>query len=483
MKSPTATVALLVLLVLLAVDPTAARGAGATTAAVAEWTKLCRKADAGQLQAWYDRHLNKSLTDRLPNALRAQHDAELCAATGGLVPRQSHSAALDATSVMLVGRSLPLWMRLSYSQSGAVFTQFELDLAWPDESALPRDLGDAALSHDIAQWIAQLGARGLFSGIVVVARGPEPIAVATAGYADRAKRTPFDQSSQFTLGSLGKLFTATAVGELVDQGKLSLEDPVGRYFPQYPDAAIRERATVAMLLSHTAGLGDFLRRRPPVMMSEGVRRADEYLPLFERDALQFPPGTGWSYSNAGFALAGAIIEKVSGESYPDFLRHNVFATAGMTDSDPNNLAARLPRLVAPYTRMTPQGPVAEWHEAEHDIGSPAGGAVSTAADLVKFADALGTGRLVSATMLRAMATPHGTTPWNTGYGYAMEIADVYGQPVVGHGGGFPGVSTHLHLVLGTRYAIVVLANQDPPADAYAGNRIVALVAEKAKTGQ
>jgi CubicO group peptidase (beta-lactamase class C family) len=326
-----------------------------------------------------------------------------------------------------------------------------------------QNLDDAAVKLAVSSRVAALGATGEFSGIVIAARGTAHLAVVTAGYADRARKVPFTPATRFTVGSLGKMFTAAAIGQLVDRGTVSFEDVVGRFFPDYPNATVRSRVTVGMLLSHTGGLGDFLARRTPAMMTAGVQRAAEFMPLYAGDEPAFAPGTKWAYSNAGLALAGAIVEKASGESYPEYLRAHVFRLAGMTDSDPNNIPRADPRVVVPYTKEADRGQIASWPEAPRDIGSPAGGAISTADDLVRFADALRGGRLVSRDTFQKMVAPHGTTPRGSRYGYAMEIATESGRTIVGHGGGFPGVSTHLYIVLDSPYTVVALANQDPPA--------------------
>jgi len=152
----------------------------------------------------------------------------------------------------------------------------------------------------------------------------------------------------------------------------------------------------------------------------------------------------------------------------------------MKNSDPNNIPHSDPKMVTPYTHQTQQGPTKDWVEAEHDIGSPAGGAISTAEDLVKFADALRSGKLVSKATFEKMVQSHGKPSFGGDYGYAMEIEKMYGETVVGHGGGFPGVNTHLYLILGSNYTVVTLANQDPPAADFASQRVLSMVVEKAK---
>jgi D-alanyl-D-alanine carboxypeptidase len=448
------------------------------------WLQLCRSPRFEALTRWVATNLSEQATQRFPVGLRARDDVEQCTANGGFRVAAVTKSSPDAITLAMVGLTSGTWFEMTLVTNATG----KLDLAGirpnaPPESALPKDLSDAALASDVKRTVAKLARAGLFSGIVTVARDTQIIVGASGNYADRATHTPITDSTRFTLGSMGKMFTAASVGQLVDQKKISFSDTVGKFFPDYPNETVRRKVTVGMLLSHTAGLGDFLAKRPPEMMKNGVKRAAEFMPLYDADDPLFPPGTSWAYSNAGLALAGAIVEKVSGEDYPAYLRQHIFAVAGMHASDPNNVPYTGAQLVTPYTKFTPQGPSPDWQEAEHDIGSPAGGAISTTGDLVRFAAALRDGKLESQATFDEMVKPHGTTPSGDKYGYAMEISDTYGRTVVGHGGGFPGVSTHLYLVLGSPYTIVILGNQDPPSDLYAGSMVVGLVVEKAKLGE
>lgn len=413
-----------------------------------------------------------------------KEDSQDCAQQGGYRLDRVVASSPQRISTVVVGKKTGIWQRLELAtvEDGKI-RGIGIRPEEVPESSLPKDLSDAAVKKQVEMAVAKLDSAGLASGIVYVARGGQPILSVAAGFADRTKKTPFTANSQFTLGSMGKMFTAASIGQLVDQGKLSFNDTVGKFFPEYRNKTIRDKVTVGMLLSHTGGLGDFLGKRTPEMMKNGTKLASEFVPLFDNDEPKFEPGTSWSYSNAGLALAGAIVEKVSGESYADYIRKHIFEPAGMKDSDPNNIPHSDPRMVTPYTHRTTQGPADHWVEAEQDIGSPAGGAISTAADLVRFAEALRSGKLVSKATFEQMVSTHGKTPWGGQYGYAMELDDVYGQKVVGHGGGFPGVNTHLYIYLDSPYTLVTLANQDPPAADNAAQLAKSLIAEKAKQGK
>ncbi|GLQ88268.1 serine hydrolase domain-containing protein [Dyella flagellata] len=434
---------------------------------------------------WLAANLSAEVTKHISAQELAQSDFEMCTDNGGFRLVNVTQSSAHSVTVLVNGVKSHEWFKtqLAMDDAGRVVRYFTFPTT-PPESALPKDLGDAAIAREVSEVVAEKSRDGSFSGIVVVARGTQIIASASAGYADRVKKTPISSSTQFTLASMGKMFTAASIGQLVDQKKMSFDDTVGKFFPDYPNQTVRNKVTVGMLLSHTSGMGDFLGARTPEMMKHGVKRAEEFMPLYDKDEPKFAPGTSWAYSNAGLALAGAIVEKVSGEDYPSYIRKHIFAAAGMTGSDPNNIPYSGAKLVVPYTRMTEQGPSKTWHEAERDIGSPAGGSISTADDLVRFASALRDGKLESKVTFDQMVKSRTTKAFgDENYGYAMEIENIYGRTVVGHGGGFQGVSTDLSMILGSPYTVVILANQDPPAAKRVGSAIVALVVEKAKSGQ
>ena len=444
---------------------------------MSDWANLCRKPDLAQMIGWMGEHLSAEGAKRMSAQARAKDGYQLCADNGGLAVVDVANSDSQSIALTMRGVKTGSWFEMLLIANAAG----ELDRsgnrpALAPEKYLPKSLSDAVIASEIKRVVGDLSKADQFSGIVVVARGTKVIANVSGGYANRAEKTPITEASRFTLASMGKLFTAVAIGQLADQHKLKLDDTVGTFFPDYPNHTIRDKATIAMLLSHTSGMGDFLDKRTPAMMSKGVQRAAEFMPLYDADEPQFAPGSDRAYSNAGLALAGAIVEKVSGEDFPDYLGKHVFEPAHMLHSSANNIPHAVDGLVTPYTREESSA----WKVAEGDIGSPAGGAISTAADLIRFAAALRDGSLISKGWLAEMATPRGPPAPGGAYGYAMEIEDIYGETVVGHNGGFPGVSTRLYLVLGSPYTVVVLSNQDPPADAAVGFSAIALVAERAK---
>ncbi|HYH79477.1 MAG TPA: serine hydrolase domain-containing protein, partial [Longimicrobium sp.] len=173
-------------------------------------------------------------------------------------------------------------------------------------------------------------AEGRFSGVVMVAKDGRPVFQRAYGMADRARGIPNALETQFNLGSMNKMFTAVSIAQLVAQGKLSYQDPVSKHIPDFPTRAAAEKIRIEHLLTHTSGLGSYFN---PRFFAERPATVAAIMDVARQDtALAFEPGKGWRYSNTGFLLLGAIIEKVTGQDYYDYVRDHVFTPAGMSSS-------------------------------------------------------------------------------------------------------------------------------------------------------
>jgi CubicO group peptidase (beta-lactamase class C family) len=249
--------------------------------------------------------------------------------------------------------------------------------------------------------------------------------------------------TRFNLGSINKIFTQVAIAQLIEKGKLALDDTIGKHLPDYPNHQAAEKVTIKHLLEMSSGIGDFFGDKFMVTPKDRIRRLQDYFQFFAAEPLKFEPGTSRQYSNGGFIVLGAIIEKAAGQDYYQYVRENVFKPAGMNNSDWYDLDSTEPNLATGYTRRS--GASAGARRANIYLmparGSSAGGGYSTAEDLLRFAIALRENRLVRADTLSKTSAHAGGA-----YGVA---------------GGSPGVNAELFF--GPDYIIIVLSNYDPPA--------------------
>jgi D-alanyl-D-alanine carboxypeptidase len=276
---------------------------------------------------------------------------------------------------------------------------------------------------------------GDFSGVVLIARNSVAVFEEAFGTADRAKQIPIRTDTKFNIGSINKSFTALAVRKLAAEKKLSLDDTIGKFLPDYPNKDAAARVTVRHLLEMSSGIGDFFGERYDAADKEKILTLADYLPLFADQPLAFGPGKGNLYSNGGYIVLGLIIEKVTGLDYYSYIRDNVFKPAGMTDSGWIPKAADVQNRALGYVRDGPS-----W-KTNYDTlpgkGSSAGGGYSTAHDLLKYTIALGKGI----------------------YGPAGE--EIRGG--MGIAGGAPGLNAALEWMPERGWTIVVMANLSPPA--------------------
>jgi D-alanyl-D-alanine carboxypeptidase len=298
---------------------------------------------------------------------------------------------------------------------------------------------------------------GEFAGAVLVARHGKILLQDAWGRADRKAGTANTPATRFRIGSMNKMFTAVATLQLAEAGKLKLDDPIGQHLPGYPNKQVAARVTVRHLLTHTGGTGDIFGPQFDQHRLQ-LREHRDYLKLYGSRGLSFEPGARFEYSNYGFVLLGALIEQVSGESYDDYVGDHVFRPAAMRSTGALPESVEVPERAVGYLRLSPGG---AWEPNTYTLpwrGTAAGGGYSTVGDLLRFAQALGSGRLLSKATLAEATRPH-----QQQYGYGFDVQGQGRLASYGHGGGAPGMNGELRVFPQLGYVVVALSNLDPPA--------------------
>lgn len=300
-----------------------------------------------------------------------------------------------------------------------------------------------------------------FSGAVLIIKDGETLFEGAYGLADREQFIKNTPATRFRVGSMNKMFTAVAILQLVQAGKVSLGAPFGTYITDYPNANVASSVTIHHLLTHTGGTGDIFG--PDFMANRlQLREPDDYLELYGNRALQFVPGTNWVYSNYGFMLLGAVVERVSGMKYDDYVAANILAPAGMTKTGAAPEDSYVPDRSLGYTKvgtsLVSNAPTLPYR------GTPAGGWYSTVGDVARFAAAVRDNKLLNATHTALLLTGKvamGQSIVKYAYGFIDRVQA--GRRLVGHGGGAPGMAGELSFEPAGGYVSVVLSNFDPPA--------------------
>ena len=300
----------------------------------------------------------------------------------------------------------------------------------------------AVLESALDRYFSQLAAEDVFSGVALVAKGDTTVFQKAYGFADRANKVPNTPATRFNIGSINKTFTQLAVRQLVAQGKLALDDTLGRFFPHYAQALSRT-ATVQQLLNHRGGLADFFGPEFSQTSKDRFRSNADYFALVGSRPPLFAPGTRRQYCNGCYIALGAIVERVSGMPYERYVETHIFEPAGMGSTGYPRTDAIEPDIATGYTRRAgeEEGELRSNVFVHGAAGSAAGGGYSTAGDLLAFVKAVRAGRFPEAAS------------------GAMGIA-----------GGAPGVSAGLES--DDTWTVIVLTNLDPPTGERIATRIM-----------
>ncbi len=309
----------------------------------------------------------------------------------------------------------------------------------------------------LADRAAERARAGEFAGAVLVARHGKVLLQDAWGRADRKAGVANTPATRFRIGSMNKMFTAVATLQLAEAGKLKLDDPIGAHLPDYPNKDVAAKVTVRHLLTHTGGTGDIFGPEFEEHRLQ-LREHRDYLKLYGRRGLTQEPGARFEYSNYGFVLLGALIEHVTGGSYDDYVGDHVFRRAGMRSTGALAESVVVPDRAVGYLRSSPGS---DWVPNTDTLpwrGTAAGGGYSTVGDLLRFAQALDSGRLISEATLAEATRPH-----QQQYGYGFGVQGQGRLRSYGHGGGAPGMNGELRIFPQLGYVVVSLSNLDPPA--------------------
>lgn len=320
-----------------------------------------------------------------------------------------------------------------------------------------KSLKESELIKELEIFLKELSDKDEFSGVVLLAKDDKPIFLKAYGFASKEYKVPNNVNTRFNIGSINKFITRIAIEQLKEAGKIKLDDTIGKYLPDYPNREARDKVTIKHLLEMSSGIGDFFGEKYQETPKNKIRNLSDYLPLFADKPLLFEPGTKTQYSNGGYIVLGLIIEKVSGMSYFDYVKENIYKPAGMENTDHFEADVPVENVASGYTRF--------WDGKEHPDeqrrnniysrparGSSAGGGYSTAEDLLKLILALKENKLL-----------------------APELSREIRQNSIALAGGAHGINAFVETFPIKGYIIIILSNYDPPIAEKVGEKVSSLI--------
>lgn len=398
--------------------------------------------DRFQQEHWWPETLKKRSTEQ-----RMQMYHSLRGDTGNIQVKKVIQGGPDQVSAVVLS-SKNEWLRFDFEfEKGAIVGIGVEQSDGPEQEAPAESITESQLLPSVERIVGERVEKDEFSGVVLLARDGKPVLSKAYGLASKKYNVPNRLDTKFNIGSINKSFTSVAVAQLAKDGKLKLDYTMDKYLTDFPTNKA-SKITIRQLLNHQSGLGDFFGEKY-ISMSKGMlRKNSDFIPLFVGNPLEFEPGSDQKYSNAGYVMLGAIIEKVSGQSYYDYVRERIFKPLGMMDTDSYAIDEETPNIATGYTRHRDDENLPDSVERRSNVetlparGSAAGGGYSTAGDLLKFVLALQNNTI-------SLPPEKGETD--------------AGVPAFAFAGGSPGVNAVIASFPQQGYVLVVLSNYDPPS--------------------
>lgn len=434
---------------------------------------LVNKADSAPYLQYVQDSFASQLKDAVPTGTHAAAYDDVLARSGKLTlhSARSYTPALPQTHAVLIVRTSisEQWLAIVLDVDDKAphkVTNLRFDRArTPSDLPKAEKLTDDQIAKELGAYVDRLAKQDAFSGTVLLAKDGQPLLTLAVGLANRDFKAPNTIDTKFNLGSMNKMFTSVAILQLAEQGKLSLDDPLAKHLDtSWLSQDILDRVKIRHLLTHTSGLGSYFNDLFERTSRAHFRAVNDYKPLVINETLAFEPGTQQRYSNTGMLIAGAIIEKASGTDYFDYIRRHVTGPAGMTKTDCYDLDRVNDNLALGYERRFSKSGAEYFNNLFFHVirGCPAGGGYSTVSDLLRFDQALRSGKLLNKESLAAAWTPtQAVNSFNYGLGFFVEQSPV--GRIVGHGGDFAGISAQLSMYLDSGHTVAILSNYDGAA--------------------
>ena len=322
----------------------------------------------------------------------------------------------------------------------------------------PTFAAEPSFEESATQRLREVTAGDTSGAAVLVARDGKIVFQGGFGFADIEKKTPITPETRFRIGSISKQFTAAAVLRLAEQGKLSLDDTLDKYFPDFPHGG---EVKLRLLLTHTSGLHSYTDKPDFIGRVKEPIEPAKLIEWFKNDPPDFAPGKGFHYNNSAYFLLGEIVAKVSGKPFGDHLQETIFEPLGMKDTGIYVNSAPPTGMARSYSFTNGKiEPALDW---DMSWAGGAGALYSTVGDLFRWNEALFGGKVLNEASFKAATTPVELAADIDGmnYGYGLMILDIKRLPAIGHGGGLNGWSTDLLRLPEQHCTVVVLTNALP----------------------
>jgi len=369
------------------------------------------------------------------------------------------------------GSGMPTFLEMSYMvDSLPPYRWARLSLRPTDDPGekLPEgELTGAKLTAWLDEYLDEQVAADRFSGTVLIAKDGQPLYTRAVGMACKRYDVPNKLDTKFNLGSMNKMFTGVAIAQLVQEGRISFDDPISKYLPDYPNQDDARKIKIRHLLTHTSGMGDYWGPLFDTSFWE-IKTVPQLAHLFWNQPLEFEPGDHFSYSNGGPVILGLVIEAVSGMSYYDYVAEHIYKPAGMINSGCFEVDTPVKNQAIGYTHLNYDGSVDRdiWHNNYfmHAVkGGPAGGGFSTVEDLLAFDQALRNHRLLNAAYTDTVITGKVDMGPEMKYAFLFGDENTNGHRIVGHNGGAPGINAQLDMYWDDGWTVAVMSNYDQAA--------------------